>query len=70
MGLHDFGPITDAVRADQLSVRDVPEDEVMIVFVVDVGIQRLASAFSDRPEGHFAQPVELAHHVGRLRSGD
>lgn len=42
----------------------------MIVFVVDVGIQRLARAFSDRPEGHFAESVELAHHVGRLRSGD
>ncbi len=70
MGLDYFGSIAYAVRAYDLSVRDVPKDEVVIIIVVGVGIQRFAGPFSDRPEGYLAQPVELSHYVWSLRSGD
>lgn len=58
-----FGRPTQAIGADELSRRIVPDEKLAVVAVVTVCVDVVFRPLADFAEGYLAQPADLVHQV-------
>ena len=61
--LHDLVAQSQAIGADELSRRIVPDEKLAVVAVVTVCVDVVFRTLADFAEGYLAQPADLVHQV-------
>ena len=61
--LHDLVAQSQAIGADELSRRIVPDEKLAVVAVVTVCVDVVFRPLADFAEGYLAQPADLVHQV-------